>query len=536
MTTHRTLTLAPALALALGLGLAATTACTGTITDGDEPGGGGELTPPDCTERGPRMLRRLTSNQVRATLAAAFQDPNVPVTEVFTDPVVNGFKVDATQAVIRDLDSQLVMGFAEGVADWAVANKLGQLTSCQTVDAACARTFVETLGKKLYREPVPPGSVEGYVALLTGEASFADGARVVIATMLQSPYFLYRRELGELGDDGLYHLTPYELASSLSYMLTGGPPDATLAAAAEQGRLVTREDLDRETRRLLSAGGDTAWREFVRSWLVVDDLLTRAKVDPGNQLTEAVRKAMLEETSRLFLDVLRSRGGLTQLLTANYTFVDQTLRGFYGLPGGGGAGFERVELPANSRAPGLLGQGSVLARHALAETSSPVQRGKLVFERLLCEHLPPPPPAAPTDLPPIMGAQTTRDRYEQHAANPSCAVCHDKIDPVGFAFEHYDNLGRRREQENGLPIDATGQIGTASGTTPLDGLPSLATALAGDQRAQACLTRTMAYFAYGVDGCSADAISAELASGDQSLEAIVLALVHAPHFATRTAD
>src|SRR5262249_15212452 len=157
----------------------------------------------------------------------------------------------------------------------------------QTMDATCVRQFIQTFGKKLYREPVPASSVDAYAAMFGAEASFADGARVVISAMLQSSYVLYRREIGERRSDGLYHLTPYELASSLSYMLTNGPPDDQLMAAADQGQLATTADLDREAARLLNAPeAETAFGAFVRQWLVIDDLATRAKMDPTNQLTD----------------------------------------------------------------------------------------------------------------------------------------------------------------------------------------------------------------------------------------------------------
>jgi hypothetical protein len=517
----------------LALGCEGTVATTG---DGDDDPGG-ELVPASCTVQGPRMTRRLTNLQLHNTLQAVFQDPDVPSGDVLTDPVVHGFKVDATQAVVRDLGAQLIMSYAETVADWAVTQKLGQLSPCQSTDDACVRALVESLGKKLYREPVSAESVDAYVAMFAVEPTFADGARAMIAAMLQSPYVLYRRELGTLGDDGLYHLTPYELASSLSYMLTNGPPDDALMAAAEQGQLASPADLDREVARLLDTPASaTAFGTFARDWLVIDDVASRAKLDPTNQLTDAVRNAMPEETARLFVDVLRSGASIAELYTASYTFIDQTLASYYQL-GGAGGGFERVELPDGSRGRGILGHGSILTRHALADSSSPVQRGKLVRERLLCEELAPPPPSVDANLPPPMGAMTTRQRYDQHAQSDFCATCHVLMDPVGFAFEHFDGFGRKRDQENGIPIDSTGTLaGMDEGDIPLDGLDSLSSYLATSPQATACLVRYMAYNAYGLEDCSVDEIDAELAASDGSLESVVLALVHAPQFATRTAD
>jgi hypothetical protein len=512
--------------------VAALAACSGDV-DGDGPGGeGGPLTPPDCTVRGPRMIRRLTARQLRITLERAFNDQNVPTADVVADPVVLGFAVDATQAVIRDLDAQLVMQYAESVADWAVANKLGALTACRSTDAACLHTLVESLGKKLFREPLAADDADAYVELAAAEATFEDAARVAIAALIQSPRFLYRRELGERRDDGLYALTPYELASSLSYMITSGPPDDALLAAAADGRLATRADLDREAQRLLGGPeAEATFGYFARNWLQVDDLPTRAKLDPNNQFGDSIRRAMLDETTKLFMHVLRN-GKLGELFTAPYTFVDGQLAGFYGLPGSG-----QVTLPPNTRAPGVLGHGSMLARHALADVSSPTQRGVTVRRRLLCEEIAPPPPNVDTNLPPPMGMLTTRQRYEAHAAAGACRGCHARLDPVGFAFERFDALGRRRDTDNGLPIDTHGELtGMSDGDIPLADLDGLAAYLGTSADARACLVRYLSYFGNGLDQCSRDEIASELAAGDGSLKSALLAIIHAPHFTTRTGD
>jgi hypothetical protein len=495
----------------------------------------GTLVPSDCTTRGSRMMRRLTNIQRRNTLQAVFRDPNVPVSDILNDPVILGFRADATQSVVRDLDAQLIMDNAETIAEWVVTQKLGQVTSCQSTDQTCVRQFIANLGKQLYREPVPEASVDSYAEVFAGEASFADGARVVISAMLQSPYFLYRRELGERGGDGLYRLTAYELASSLSYMLTNGPPDAALMSAADQGRLTSTADLDREAARLLNTPeAATAFGAFVRNWLEIDDLTTRAKMDPTNRLTDAVRASMLEETSRMFVDVLRSNAAIASLFTASYTVVDQNLASYYQLPGVGG-GFQRIDLPSGARGLGILGHGSIQTRHALADRSSPVQRGKLVRERMLCEVLTPPPPTVDTNLPPMMGTFTTRQRYEHHVQAEFCKSCHELTDPIGFAFEHFDGFGRKRDQEEGLPIDARGTLyGMTDGDIPLDGIDSLSRYLATSKQATACLVRYMSYSAYGLDRCSGSEIEQEVASGDGSLKSVVMALIHAPQFTTRT--
>jgi hypothetical protein len=509
--------------------------CGIDTADPNAPSGDGELVPPACAVRGPRILRRLTGAQLRNTLQAVFQDPGVPSGDVLNDPVILGFKADATQSVVRDLDAQLILNNAETVADWVISHKLSQVASCQTMDSTCERQFVQTLGKKLYREPMASASVDAYVQMFGAETSFTEGARAVISTMLQSSYFLYRRELGERGGDGVYHLTPYELASSLSYMLTNGPPDDQLMSAADQGRLASSVDLDREAARLLATQqAEAAFGTFVRQWLVIDDLATRAKMDTTNQLTDGIRTSMLRETELMFMNVLRSDAKVSELFTASYTYLDQGLAGYYQL-GGAGGGFQRVTLPPNTRGRGILGDGSILTRHALADRSSPTQRGKMVRERLLCEEISPPPANVDTNLPPPMGATTTRQRYLEHSSNPFCSSCHTRIDPVGFAFEHFDGFGRKRDQENGMAIDATGTlVGMDNGDVALDGLDSLSSYLSSSPQVSQCLMRYVSYNAYGLDHCSDDAIKTEVAAGNGSVKSIVMAVIHAPQFTTRT--
>jgi Protein of unknown function (DUF1592)/Protein of unknown function (DUF1588)/Protein of unknown function (DUF1595)/Protein of unknown function (DUF1587) len=533
---------ASALLVALVSSLAFQLSCTGQLhgpgDSDDGPGGGdGEPTPVDCTELGPPMLRRLTSVQLRNSLEVIFQDQNVPAGDVLTDPVVNGFRVDATEAVIRDLDAQKLMTYAETVADWAVTQKLGQLVTCDQADPACRRQFIEELGRKVHRQPLAQSTVAAYEELFAAEASFADGAEVVIATMLQSPFFVYRREIGEPDPDrsGTNRLTPYELASNLSYMLTDRPPDDQLMAAAQEGRLSSTDDLVREAERLLATpeGAETL-SGFVRGWLETDDLVTRAKVDPTNQLTDEVRQAMLAETDALFVDLFRTGGGVRDLLLAPYTFVNQPLGNYYQLYGAGGTELQRIEIPDGTRAPGILAHGSILVRHALTDSSSPVQRGKLVRERFLCEEIPPPPPNVNPMLGDPMGAVTTRQRYEQHTVDPLCRGCHQRMDLIGFAFEHYDGFGRIRDQEGGVPIDATGELlESPDGDIPLDGVESVSTYLAESAAVEECLVRYMSYYSYGLDGCNQQEILDEVAASGNTLKSIVLGIIRAPQFSRR---
>jgi len=515
-------------------------------SDGDDGDGGDDSDadipePPDCSDVGPRMVRRLTSAQLHRSLQVIFEDVAVPEGQLLNDPVVHGFRVDATQAVIRDLDAQQVMQYAETIADWAIAEKLALVTPCQQNDAACRTQIVEHLGERFHREPLSADMVSAYADLMAQEDTIEDGVHELVAALVQSPYFLYRRELGEpsADDPDRFVLTDYELASNLAYSLTGAPPDASLLQLARDGALQETDALIAEVERLTaSEAGQAHLVEFLDSWLEIEDLPSRAKAEePGVVFDDALRHDMLAETHALFLDVFNTGGDVATLLTADYTFVNQRLGHFYRMWEANTEDHQRMEIPTMGegvRAPGLLGHGSVLARHAAADNSSPVARGVLVRRRLLCQDLPDPPADVETTLDPIPEGVTNRERYEAHTSDPACAGCHSVIDPVGFAFEHYDHFGRYREQESNQPVDATGELsGVSTGTTPLDGVDSLAEALADTDDARTCFADYLAYYTYGLDECNPDAIAEGSGGVDATLASTLEAIVTAPHFRER---
>jgi hypothetical protein len=359
--------------------------------------------------------------------------------------------------------------------------------------------------------------------------------------MLQSPYLLYRRELGT-ADAGRFALTPYEIASELSYFLVDSAPDDALLDAAANGGLDTRDEVDAQALRLL--GGPAAKApvaRFATGWLELDGLLNKAKDDATLMLTPPLRSAMLTEAAELFTSMFATGGDVTTLLTASYTYADAELAAFYGLPSPG-AGFQRVDLSGTQRAPGLLGQAGILTAHAQPENSSPTQRGRFIRERFLCEQIPEMPTDLDTNLASGANFTTNRERYEMHADDPACRGCHAEFDPVGFVFEHYDGFGRYRDQEKGAPIDATGLLaGTPSGDIPLDGVESLVSYLAGEDRVRACLVRYWSYYAHGRDNwadkkCNDDSVRREAMAGNYTLLSVLTGLLHAPTFTRRVQD
>ena len=519
-------------------------------------GGGGDLTPPvtslpeasacKSNSPGPRALRRLTGLEYEATLRDLFGDPAVPVTAVFSDPSVLGFTVDAHALVIQGLGAQQLMDQAETIAHWAVTTHLDKLTSCTTNDATCRQQFIRQFGKRAHRAPLSDADVATYEGIFNGEASFNDGVEAVTSALLQSPYFLYRRELGT-SEGGGYKLSPHELASALSYLFTGSMPDDELLASADSGALANADEQEKQAERLLqSARGHQAVGAFMRDWLGLGKLATIAKDDTVFKLTDSLRKAMGEETRRLIEDAtFNQNGSFLGLLTTKTTFLNQELATHYGLANAGsmGADFAQVTLAAGQRDGGLLAQGSLLTAMATAKESSPVQRGKLVRTRLLCQELPPPPANLNTALKPSSGGVTTRQHFAEHSQNPVCSACHRRMDPIGFGFEHYDAFGRWRDQDNGHPVDASGSVETDNESFAFDGLSGLTGYLTGQASAEvnACLVRYWSYFAFGSPGwnedqCTYDSISTAATADGFALRAVAKSILKTARFSRRAAD
>ncbi|MFN7145880.1 MAG: DUF1588 domain-containing protein, partial [Myxococcota bacterium] len=283
--------------------------------------------------------------------------------------------------------------------------------------------------------------------------------------------------------------------------------------------------------------------DFVDAWLELDalDVVSRDSTTYPAFTTD-IRAAMRGETRRLVKDVA-AEGALVDLFEARHTFVTPELAAYYGIaaPGGSADADGYVLAPLDGVTyGGLLTQGSVLARWALPTGSSPIHRGLLVRERLLCQELPPPPSNLDTSPPAVDPTLTTRERYAQHAADPACSSCHDLIDPIGFGFEAYDGIGRFRATDDGHPVDTTGEIHAAPHTTPtFDGAIALGGVLGRSADVQACYARMWTVWGTGVADtesltCAAETLAGATAPGDLALLGPRDALVDLPHFTTRT--
>jgi hypothetical protein len=502
------------------LGLVALAGCTGSIGapgegDGTVPTGPGNQ-PSGAAgaargELAPTTLRRLTRAQYNNTVRDLLG---------LTGDVAGGFGLDEDEggfaanakAPLKELQIEKYREVAEELAVKALAD-LPRLAPCAPparAEADCLEEFLRDFGKRAYRRPLTAEEIERYRALFAvgrEGADFATGLGLVVSTMLQSPNFLYRPEMGDparAGKEGL-PLSPYETASRLSYYLQNTMPDQELFAAADAGRLGTAEQVAAQARRLLeSPRARDSVVSFYLQWLQVDDLLSVEKdSEVYPMFTPELRAAMREEIEE-FVDQVARRtdaggGTLEALLTARYSFLRGPLHALYGVPAGAGgnaAGLRRTDLPEGQRA-GVLTLGGVLAKHGHPDQSSPVARGYVISDRLLCVVPPEPPEDVDNNIPKPDPNVSTRVRFEQHRSKPQCATCHALMDPLGLAFEGYDGIGRFRTMDGRVPVDSTSElVGTDQDGAVKDAV-DLVGRLSRAREVRACMARQWFRYALG---------------------------------------
>ncbi len=348
----------------------------------------------------------------------------------------------------------------------------------------CAESILARLGEQAYRGPLSDNDLAALMRFyeMGAEAEgFEGGIRTALKAMLASPHFIFRLEEVPEGvaPGDIYQISAMDLATRLSFFVWGTPPDARLLELARSGELAEPAVLEAEARRMLDDPRSAALAtRFASQWLRLQDL---DKIRPDGQLypyyDQQLSDAMHRETELFFYSVVKEDRSIFDLLTADWTFVNERLAEHYGIPGVAGEEFQRVALPDPNRR-GLLGQGSILTLTSHADRTSPVLRGKWVMIVFLGTPPPPPPPNVP-DLEATAGVAegrvlTTRERMEQHRANPVCHSCHRFMDPIGLSLENFDVTGAWRIKDNGAPVDAVGELYDG---TPLTGPQDLRQAL-----------------------------------------------------------
>ena len=347
----------------------------------------------------------------------------------------------------------------------------------------CAREILGGLASRAFRRPVDRDDPSLAILMRFFEAgrsegTFETGIQHGLARLLIDPQFIFRLEHvpGDLPDGAVYPLTDLELASRLSFFLWSSIPDDELREVAARGTLSDPEILTAQTMRMVADPRAQALIDnFASQWMRLGDL---EDAEPESDDFDADLKVAFErETRLLFESIVREDRSIVDLLDSNYTFVDERLARHYGIPDVRGSRVRRVPLDANDPRRGILGHGSVLLITSVANRTSPVTRGQWVLENLLGAPPPSPPPGVETNLdeaPDVEAPRTLRERMEQHRTNPSCASCHNIMDPIGFTLENFDLVGRWRENDGDTPIDASAEM--VDGTR-LNGPASLRQAL-----------------------------------------------------------
>jgi mono/diheme cytochrome c family protein len=414
-------------------------------------------------------------------------------------------------------------------------------------ETPCARRILSTLLRKAYRRPVTEtdlGDLLPFYRTGLAKSGFDLGIEKAIERLLVSPEFLYRIERDPEGaaPGSVYRISDLELASRLSFFLWSSIPDDELLNLAVQGKLRSPGVLEKQVRRMLAdPRAESLVTNFAEQWLFLRDLKTK---EPDLYLfrdfDETLRSAMERETD-LFLDsVLRGNRSVLELLTANYSFLNERLAEHYGIPGIQGSEFRRVTFLAGSPRGGLLGQGSILTLTSQSTRTSPVLRGKYILQNLLASPPPPPPPNVPalkTEGETAGETLTMRQAMERHRANPACASCHARMDPIGFAMENFDAVGRWRDTDDGKPIDVSGVLPDGSKFQGMAGLKEML--LKNPQRFVGALTQKLLMFAIGrnvqyYDMPAVRAIVRQASAHNYTFASLVQGVVESVPFQMRT--
>jgi hypothetical protein len=435
-----------------------------------------------------------------------------------------------------------------GISDTPSRSKLFTCRPATEAEAsACAEEILTTVARQAFRRPVDRDdmvdAIEFYDYERSAGGDFESGIRVALSRILVSPQFLFRveAESPDVPAGSTHPVSDYELASRLSFFLWSSIPDDELLALAEAGTLREPEVLDAQVRRMIADDRSSALVEnFTGQWLQLRNLESRVKPDLllFPDFDDNLRQAFRRETEMLFANVLRENRPVHELVEADYTFVNERLARHYGIDGVYGARFRRVDLDDPNRF-GLIGHGSLLALTSASSRTSPIIRGKFITTELWNN----PPPSPPADVPSLEESvpegrpSTVREQLELHRANPTCAACHNNIDPIGFALENFDAIGQWREtSREGLRIDSAGILGDG---TAVDGPIALREALLADPEVFAgTVAEKMLIYALGRGLTPADMpvvrdILRNAAETDYAITSIILGIVDSFPFQMR---
>lgn len=460
------------------------------------------LTPP------PPVLRRLSQEQYKNTLYDIIGEDLVIPSQLEPDVASNGLiSIGLAQSTISGYGVEKYEDAAFKIAEQALDNASYHeaIVTCSPAspeDASCLQQVISEFGYKAWRRPLEQEEVERIAALAadaaTTYANFDDGVVFALATILQSPNFLFRIEIGEPNPNGGYRYGAYEMATRLSYFLINSTPDDELLAAAADGSLLTDEGVRAQAERLLATKKARLAVRNMFSELYELYELDHLSKDPTifTHMSKDLGQSAKEETLRgIETIVFDEDDDFREFFTTQRTFVDRRLAALYGIAAPVTEGFGEVTLPESGGRRGFLGHVSFLAVQSHPGTSSAVLRGRFVRSTLLCDDVPPPPAGFNTGVPePSPTARTLRERSQVHYEDPVCANCHKIMDPIGFGLENFDAIGQWREIDNGGVIDPSGNL---DDKYPFENAWDLAGVVAQHPKLGPCLARNLYRYATG---------------------------------------
>lgn len=499
-------------------------------------------------------LVRLTHRQYDNTVRDLLGVDDAPSIGFQKDPTFQGFDNNAVGLWVNDRLGRDYRRAAEELAAKAVTSpqRLAALMpGCSDASPECGKQFVQRFGRLAWRRPLDADEQTALEALfargpelLEGEhGAFAKSAQLVIEAALQSPNFLYRPEVSSGAPaGGAIALSPFELASRLSYLLWNSTPSPSLLDLAEAGGLQTPEQVRAQALAMLDdPRARSVVDTFHHQWLDLDHYENITRDETLYPAFTAEVPAMMQEETRHFVRdvVLSAKAPFRALFDASHTFVNQQLAPFYGAGGSFAPDrFDRVELDPKQR-KGLLTQLGFLASHAYTRTDSPIHRGVFVIRKVLCQVIPNPPGNIDPNLPALSATiKTTRQQVDAHTSPVSCSGCHTRINGIGFGFSNYDAAGQYRTTENGEPVDATGAIDLDGERRTFSSGVELAALVAGSTEARTCYSLNWVRYAFGrqdaeEDACAIEDLRASLTRDDYPVRDAIADLTMARAFRFR---
>jgi hypothetical protein len=480
------------------------------IPPGPGPQAIGECMPAGQTKVGPTPLRRISTLEYRNAARELFGETTDPTTASGfpSDEKVGSF-VANTKTTLSPTNNEGYMSAAEAVGSRFVT-RFASASGCAASDAACAERYLLALARRAFHGTLDAEASTALKALHTKVRQMMpmDGnaaVEAVVRSILLSPRFLFMIEVGTAGTDAAA-LTPQEVAGRLAAFLWRSVPDQPLLDLADSGGLSTPAQIMQRTEMMLSdPRGVVMLDDFVLQWLKIADISRISRDDAA--FTPQLRDAMAREITLIFQNAVSSgTTSFPQLLTSNTSYVNRDLAAIYGVTAPA-TDFAATQLPDNRR--GILTRAGFLAVHAHPQKPSQVLRGMAVREQLLCDRIPAPPPGVERNIP-VGANQTTQEAVDAHTSVAECAYCHKWLDPIGYGFNAYDNIGRYREMENGKQVNTRGEIvkgPLAPVTGTFTGPYELAQLLSSTEYVQQCFAIQATRFALGRDEGADDACS-----------------------------